>query len=390
MLQKKLGLLIYIIKNRNIGLLQQKNCAHDKVIGLWKRQADIFFKSLTLVLYVFGCQSAFAGDARLGLPPLTIPNDNPQTPEKIALGKRLFNDKRFSKNGTISCASCHRPELAFADGLAHAKGIDNQVGVRNTPSILNAAFYDTFFLDGRAQSLEKQALGPLMNPIEHGLTGIQDVVTLVKNDPAYTSALTKVFNVNPEQITVDHVSQAIASYERTLIAGNSPFDRYLYGKDKSAMSENAIRGLAVFRRKGNCITCHEISWQSALFTDNRFYNIGVGFRHIEPLLKELEDGQSSTQLALTDAQRSELGHYQVTLNKVDLGRFKTPTLRNVALTAPYMHDGSLATLADVVEHYDKGGDGNGYSDDKIFPLHLTVREKADLVEFMQALTSEGK
>jgi cytochrome c peroxidase len=172
-----------------------------------------------------------------------------------------------------------------------------------------------------------------------------------------------------------------------LISGNSPFDRYYFGMDQSAISMSAARGSRIFRRKGNCANCHEISLNNALLTDNRFYNIGVGFKRLAPVLEALIAGKNPDDLALTDGQRSELGRFNVTKALVDLGKFKTPTLRNIALTAPYMHDGSIKTLEEVIEHYDKGGDKNLFIDAKIFPLHLTQQEKADLLEFMQALTS---
>jgi cytochrome c peroxidase len=331
-------------------------------------------------------------DSYLGLPPLSIPADNPQSPEKIALGKRLFNDKRFSADGSVSCASCHHPDKAFTDGLPVAQGLNGQLGTRNTPTVLNAAFYETLFLDGRANSLENQVLGPFVNPIEHGLLNHQAIVNVVKNDSIYTQQFKKVFAVQKYEINIDYVTKAIASFERTLISGDSLFDRYLFGRDHSVLSDNAERGLEIFKNKGNCVTCHEISWNNALFTDNRFYNIGVGFKHLMPVLDEfiasINQGNNPDDSPLTALQRSELGRFTVTKNLADIGKFKTPTLRNIALTAPYMHDGSMLTLEEVVEHYDKGGDKNKLIDTKIFPLHLTPQEKQDLVEFMEALTSQ--
>ena len=333
-----------------------------------------------------------SANPNLGLPTLNIPADNPQTLEKIALGKQLFNDKRFSADGTISCASCHHPDKAFTDGLPVAKGIKGQLGTRNAPTVLNAAFYQTLFLDGRANSLENQALGPFVTPIEHGLDSHQAIVDVVQKDSTYTQQFSKVFAVQANSINIGHVVKAIASYERTLISGDSPFDRYLYGRDHSVLSDSAERGLGLFKNKGNCVTCHEISWNNALFTDNRFYNIGVGFNRLTPVLDEfissINQGISSDGFPLAALQRSELGRFSVTKQVADIGRFKTPTLRNIALTAPYMHDGSMLTLEEVVEHYDKGGDKNKFIDTKIFPLHLTQQEKQDLVEFMKALASQ--
>lgn len=347
-----------------------------------------FTLKLLLGLIISGCAVA---DPNLGLPPLTIPADNPQSPEKIALGKALFNDPRFSADGSISCASCHHPDKAFTDGLTRAQGLNGQQGTRNTPTVVNAAFFETFFVDGRASSLEAQALGPITNPIEHGLEDYQPMLTVIQSDANYSAQFKHVFAITDSAITAEHVAKAIASYERTLVTGNSPFDRYLFGRDHSALSISAERGLDIFKRKGNCLVCHEISWNNARFTDNRFYNVGVGFKRLTPVLDgfivAVNRGKNPDAFPLTDAQRSELGRFNVTQVIADIGKFKTPTLRNIAFTAPYMHDGSIKTLEEVVEHYDKGGDKNRFIDTEIFPLHLTQQEKADLVAFMRALSS---
>jgi cytochrome c peroxidase len=344
-----------------------------------------------LRLFLLTFTACTLADPYLGLPPSVIPADNPQTPEKIELGRQLFNDNRFSADGSISCASCHHPDKAFTDGLPVAKGTKGQTGTRNAPTVVNAAFYETLFLDGRAKSLEDQALGPFINPIEHGLENHQAIVDVVQKDANYPQQFKKVFAIQANKITIDYVVKAVASYERTLISGDSPFDRYLFGRDHSALSSSAERGLGIFKNKGNCVTCHEISWNNALFTDNRFYNIGVGFKRLTPILEDfiatVSQGKNPDDLPLTDAQSSELGRFNVTKDFDDIGKFKTPTLRNITLTAPYMHDGSMKTLEEVIEHYDKGGDQNRLIDTKIFPLHLTQQEKADLLEFMRELTS---
>lgn len=343
-----------------------------------------------IVVGLIVSQGVYA-DPYLGLPPLTLPADNLQIPEKIDLGKRLFNDKRLSADGSISCTSCHLPDKAFTDGLPVAKGLNGQNGTRNAPTIVNAAFYETLFLDGRANSLEDQAAGPLFNPIEHGLQDQQVIVNLIQRDLKYAEAFGKAFAIQAKAINMGHVTKAIASYERTLITGNSPFDRYLFGQDHSALSASAERGLGIFKNKGNCVTCHEISWNNALFTDNRFYNIGVGFKQLTPVLEKLiayiDQGNNPDDFPLTVQQRSELGRFNVTQDLADIAKFKTPTLRNIALTAPYMHDGSMLTLEEVIDHYDQGGDKNRFIDTKIIPLHLSQQEKQDLVAFMKALTS---
>lgn len=327
----------------------------------------------------------------LGLPTLNTPAHNPQNNSKIALGKSLFFDTRFSQNNTISCASCHQPDKAYSDGLARAIGINGKIGTRNTPTLINAAFFNTFFLDGRESSLEKQALKPMLNVLEHGMTDERQILAIVRRDATYKKQMQQAFAVSEQAITTTHIAQAIASFERTLIAGNAPFDRYYFARDKSQLSPSAARGLRVFRRKGNCGNCHEISWDNALFTDNRFYNIGVGFQHIQvamdSIITRLHKNKDASLSFLSTKQRAELGRFNVTHIIADIGKFKTPTLRNIALTAPYMHDGSLQTLEQVVDYYNKGGNKNRFMDAAIFPLRLTTQEKSDLVSFLYALTS---
>ena len=330
-------------------------------------------------------------DNNLGLPSLKIPADNPQFEEKINLGRDFFHDPRFSSDGSVSCASCHQKEKAFTDGLAVSKGIKGLTGLRNAPTVVNAAYFEKLFVDGRANSLEEQALGPMLNPVEHGLDNEQKILEVVLKNTQYKQRLQQVFNISKQEISVQHVAKAIASFERTLIAGNSRFDQYYFGRDRNQLSDSEARGLRIFKRKGNCANCHEISFNNALFSDNRFYNIGVGFKPLQPqlddLLAAIKAGEDPSQFPLTDKQRSELGRFNVTKHSADIGKFKTPMLRNIALTAPYMHDGSLPTLEEVVEYYDKGGDKNKYLDAAIFPLNLSAQEKMDLVAFMKALTS---
>lgn len=331
----------------------------------------------------------------IGIPPIPVPANNTQTPQKIALGKALFTDRRLSADGTVSCSHCHRPNHVFTDGLSVARGTGGLKGIRNAPTLVNSVFYTSFFHDGRKVSLEEQALDPFVTPFEHGLKDHQHVLAVIEKDPNYSAAFEKVFGVSVKEINIEHVTKAIASFERTLISGNSAFDRYQYGGEKQAMSASEIRGMRVFRRKGNCGNCHEIGWESALFTDNLFYNLGVGYERIQPiystLMKELKasmkENRSPDYSMLSEAQRAELGRFNVTHVLSDLGRFKTPTLRNIAVTGPYMHDGSLKTLEEVVEFYDKGGVINPRLDGGIFPLKLTEQEEADLLAFLRALTS---
>jgi cytochrome c peroxidase len=342
-----------------------------------------------------GVPGAWCGEPILGLPPVPIPADNPQTPEKIALGERLFMEKRFSGDGTVACANCHDPEKAFADGLPVAVGIRNQKGTRHAPTVINAAYYEDQFWDGRRPSLEEQAKDPFLNPVEHGLTSHDQIVEVVRGDPSYVAAFEEVFGVQAADITIDHVVQAIAAFERTVVSGDSPFDRYLYGGDQTAMNEAAIRGLETYRTKARCQDCHKIDQTFATFTDNDFHNLGVGFKRIQdkfmPLAAKLRKDRKPMEeidgAILSDPELSELGRFVVTLRPSDIGRFKTPTLRNIAVTAPYMHDGSQKTLEEVIDFYNQGGEKNPVLDSGIRPLNLTDQEKADLVEFLKALTS---
>jgi len=342
-------------------------------------------------------QSPDPQDPPLGLPPVPVPEDNPVTQAKVALGEALFNEQRFSGNGQISCASCHEPDQAFTDGLKIAEGIEDKQGTRHTPTVVNAAYYETQFWDGRRESLETQALDPLVNPVEHGLDSHEAVLEVVREDKAYARQFQDVFGVEADSISMEHVTQAIAAFERTQVSGNSPFDRYRYGGEEDAISESAKRGLQVFRNKGRCVDCHTIEQNYATFTDNEFHNLGVGWDRIGDEVFDLvanfrkmkeSDGEANIdETILTDQKVSELGRFTVTLDTQDVGRFKTPTLRNVAVTAPYMHDGSEETLMEVVEFYDKGGNANPLLDGGIKELDLTEQEKKDLVAFMKTLTS---
>jgi cytochrome c peroxidase len=353
--------------------------------------------TLLLAIGTVPAQSLDPQDPPLGLPPVPVPDDNPITQAKVDLGEQLFNENRFSGDGTISCASCHQPEQAFTDGLAIAEGIKDKQGTRHTPTVVNAVYYETQFWDGRRESLETQALDPLVNPVEHGLDSHDAVLEVVREDATYSSQFREVFGVSPDGITMDHVTKAIAAFERTQVSGNSPFDRYRYGGDADAMSESAKRGLKIFRNKGRCVDCHTIEQNYATFTDNEFHNLGVGWDRIGDDVFDLvanfrkmknSDGEANIdETILTDQKVSELGRFAVTLDTQDVGRFKTPTLRNVAVTAPYMHDGSEKTLMEVVEFYDKGGNANPLLDGGIKELDLTEQEKKDLVAFMEALTS---
>jgi cytochrome c peroxidase len=341
-------------------------------------------------------------DPPVGLPAVPIPDDNPQTPAKIALGDKLFHDERFSSTGEVSCATCHDKEKAFTDSpLKTSEGIAQLTGTRNAPTVLNAAYMKTQFWDGRSPSLEDQALHPFLNPVEMGLQDHEPILEIVRTDPDYAIAFKKVFGKSGNDITMKEVTQAIAAFERAQVVGNTPFDRWFYGGEEDAMTAAQKRGYEIFINQGRCVSCHLIEQTQALFTDNLFHNIGVGINNIQndiPTLSRefLHADATMTEVdveVLTDKRTSELGRFAVTRGFDDLGSFKTSTLRNIAVTAPYMHDGSLATLRDVVVHYNNGGvtnEGDPVNDflgGGIRPLNLTDKEIDDLVAFMEALTS---
>lgn len=309
---------------------------------------------------------------------------NPLTRAKIELGRQLYFDKRLSADSTVSCASCHDPAMGYSAHTKTGVGIRGQLGGRNSPVSFNRILSGPQFWDGRADSLEAQAIGPIQNPIEMGFTH-EGVVKRLAELPVYRKQFEKIFG----EVTIDRVGQAIAAFERSIVTSPSPYDyeeqwRPLADLDADEladdpdlarkhaaaraavethpMSDAAKRGREIFfSEKGNCTACHV----GANLADEKFHNIGIGMTDAEP----------------------DTGRFAVTKNERDRGAFKTPTVRNVALTAPYMHDGSIATLEEVVEWYDKGGHPNPNLSDKVRPLKLSAQDKADLVAFMQACTS---
>jgi cytochrome c peroxidase len=289
----------------------------------------------------------------------------PPTPERVRLGRWLFYDTRLSADGSVSCASCHRPEHAFSEPTPVSSGIRSQRGSRKAQSFINQAvtLYPHFFWDGRAKSLEQQALMPIENPAEMGNTHQTMIETLAKVE-GYKPYFAQAFG--DPAITKERVAHAIADYERTRMSGNSPWDRWRKNRDEAAVSEEVKRGHDLFFNKAACNQCH----LGSNFTDSSFHNIGVGWRRASK--------------SFTDE-----GRFVVTKEPKDRGAFKTPTLREVTRHAPYMHDGSVATLREVVELYNRGGEKNPYLDPKIEPLHLTKAEVSALVAFMEALDGEG-
>ena len=302
----------------------------------------------SLMLLIWG-QSNLAGSAEpAGLPPIPYPKDNPPTDEKIALGKQLYFDGRLSADDKVSCASCHDPAKGFSNGDQFATGVEGKKGGRNSPTVINAAFQKFQFWDGRAKSLEEQALGPIQNPIEMNLT-LDAVVAKLNAIEGYKTQFQKVFGTD---VTSDGIAKSIAAYERTILSGDAPYDKFKAG-DQGALSEAAQRGMKLFFGKANCVACHS----GPNFTDNAFHNIGV--------------------------PSSDEGRAAISKSLGDKGAFKTPTVRESAKSGPYMHDGSLKMLEEVVAHYIKGGTPNPQLDEEIFPLKLSPEEAADLVTFLK-------
>jgi cytochrome c peroxidase len=318
---------------------------------------------------------------------ILIPEENPVTPEKVALGRQLYYDKRLSKDGTVSCGTCHDPAKGFSDGKKVSEGIGGQKGARNAPTVLNSIFYEFQFWDGRAGSLEEQAKGPMINPVEMGMASHDDVVKAVRGVPEYAAAFKAAFG---REATIDDIVAAIATFERTVVSGNSAFDRFQAG-DKSALSESAQRGWELWNGKARCNTCHPFGGATPNFSDNKFHNIGVAAkgRDFGALARQAAAEADPQKLAFHQ-DFTELGRYVTTKQPKDIGAFKTSGLRDIALSAPYMHDGSEATLLDVVKFYDKGGEPNPYLDGGVVPLKLTEQEMKDLVAFMESLTGEGE
>lgn len=356
------------------------------------------FIVFAVVLFAFnqGVSAQQNKNLPLGLPSDTwdyyVPRHNPLTPAKIELGRQLFFDQRLSADGTVSCASCHKPELAFADGKAVAEGVANRRGPRNSPSVLNVIYNNSNFWDGRSETLEEQAIQPLINPLEMGDQTHAAIVARLQRLPEYVSAFQAVFRGG---ITIERVGYALAAYERTLVSGAAPIDHYLAG-DTDALDDAAKRGLALFRGKARCSRCHSFSEQRAFFSNFDYVNTGVATNHpsFEKMTRAIYavgDGPEMKPLVDRLSQEEgghELGRITITYNILDLGAFRTPSLRNVALTAPYFHDGSAATLADVVRFYNQGGKDNLNREWDLHPLGLTEEEQRDLLAFLHSLTGK--
>lgn len=332
----------------------------------------------------------------LGLPSMYVPQNNPLTQEKIDLGRQLFIDRRLSHNNTMSCAMCHVPEQGFTSHeLGTAIGLQGRTTQRNTPTTFNVGYHRSLFHDGREPHLEDQVWGPLLAKNEMDMPSIGYVVEKVRLLPEYKDLFEAAFG---GPATAERIGFALASYQRTLVSGNSRFDRWYYGGDKKALNTLEQRGFDVFRDKGRCITCHTVGEKHALFTDHKFYNTGIGwertmFPERASYRVQLAPGVfinlKSELLQSFEKPLPDVGRYEVTLNPKDSWAYRTPMLRNVELTAPYMHEGSLSTLEEVVDFYDKGGIDNPEKTPLLVPLKLTAAEKSALVAFMKTLTGDN-
>ena len=324
----------------------------------------LFFLVSTPMVYGATSQVSYRPEMPLGLDDeaFKVPADNPITKEKVELGRLLFFDKRLSANNTIACASCHIPALAFTDGQPVSTGINSQQGGRSAPTAINRGFSTAQFWDGRAATLEDQSIGPFANLIEHGFASHDELIKKINSIKGYKKLFSDVYGES--KLTKENVGRAIAAFQRTLISGNSPFDRFDYDGDQKAISESAKRGKNLFFDKARCNLCH----MGTNFSDEKFHNIGIGW---------------------DDSDTLDLGRYRVSKNEKDLGAFKTPTLREITKTAPYMHDGRFATLEDVIKHYNKGGVKNPFLDNQVIPLNLSDSEIKDLLSMLRSLEGEG-
>lgn len=340
---------------------------------------------------------AFVNNPPLGLPPVPVPEYNSITPEKIALGRRLFFDRRLSLNDTFSCAMCHVPEQGFTSNeMATAVGVEGRSVRRNSPTLYNVAYHNRLFHDGREENLEQQIWDPLLSRNEMANPSVGSVLGKIRSLPDYDGRFEAVFGRGP---TMETVGMALASYERTLISGNSPFDRWYYGGEEDAVPEATKRGFELFTGKAGCSGCHLVGQDYALFTDDEMHNTGLGYRASMGIESPTErvvlapgvyvDVDREIIDAVGEAPPPDIGLYEITQNPHDRWKYKTPTLRNVALTAPYMHNGAFATLEEVVRFYNGGGVPNELLDPLIRPLGLTDAEVADLVVFLKSLTGSN-
>jgi len=340
-----------------------------------------------------------SGEPPRGIDPLVwqsmVPKDNEPNAARIALGKKLYFDTRLSKDGTLACATCHDVSRSFTDRRPVSEGIADQLGQRNAPTTMNALFFQTQFLDGRAPTLEEQAKLPILNPIEMGQPSPEATIATIKDDAEYQRMFQAAYT---RPVNYDDLARAIAAFERTLVFLDAPFDDFVAG-DTSAISAKAAQGWILFNGKARCMTCHMLNPSNPLGTDDRFHNVGVSAlkQDFEDLAgkalkalhgKEGQEGLEAVDRLALETNLSELGRFLVTKNRSDIGAFKTFQLRNIGITGPYMHDGSMQTLVDVMDNYNKGGETNPFLDGGIEPLALTDTEIENVVEFLNTLTDK--
>jgi len=333
----------------------------------------------------------------LGLPATPVPSNNPITKEKIALGRKLFFDRRLSLNNTFSCAMCHVPEQGFSHNeLATAVGLEGRSGRRNSPTIFNVAYAKTLFHDAREDNLEQQIWGPLLAHNEMGNTSVAVVLRKIRSLSDYHGLFEAAFN---KPLNMKTLGMAFASYQRSLNSANSPFDQWYFGRNDTAVNTSVKRGFQLFKGKANCIACHNINKNSALFTDHKLHNTGHGYQismYQRPKKQKIliAPGQyieidSDLFDSVSEKKPNDVGLYEITENPKDRWKYKTPILRNIALTAPYMHDGAFKTLEEVIDFYNQGGVQNTELDPLMKPLGLNASEKTDLLAFLNSLTGSN-
>ena len=339
----------------------------------------------------------------LGLPNVAIPDDNPITRAKIALGRKLFFDRRLSINNTLSCAACHIPEQGFTNNeIRTAVGVEGRSVLRNSPTLYNVAYHERLFFDGREISLENQVWQPMIARNEMAAPSIGYVINKIQKMQDYDGLFEAAFdNRGPDIATIGY---ALASYQRTLLSGDSPFDRWYFGGQDDAVSESAKKGFQIFAGKGQCVICHQVQSDHALFIDNKFHNTGLGYA--VSVNQKPKSGKQTTRVQLApgifadipqeailavsrNKNVNDLGLYRVTENPNDRWKFRTQTLRNIALTAPYMHNGEFLTLREVIDFYNQGGIPNELLSPFIRPLGLTEPEMVDLENFLLTLTGSN-
>lgn len=331
----------------------------------------------------------------LGLPAVPRSAGNPLTEAGIELGRKLFFDRRLSLNNTMSCAICHVPEMGFTNSeLKTAIGMEGRRGRRNAPTLFNVAYKSRLFHDGRENSLENQVWAPLLAHNEMANPSVGYVIGRIRGLQDYDGLFERVFK--GEGASIETIGKALAQYQRTLLAADSPFDRWRYAGKADALSPQQKRGFEVFAGKGGCVACHLVGEHSALFTDNQWHNTGVGFNNsmnkIPPKVRVQVAPGTFTEVdgdevhgVIQQPRQNDIGLYEITLDPADRWKYITPTLRNVDLTAPYMHNGSLLTLEEVIEFYDRGGVPNENLSPLVRPLELTAQEKAALRAFLSSL-----